>query len=243
MSRPFESDEQLDDEFDEPLSSEPDTPDELKSRIWRETLRPPALEEATESLQLLQRHKRGERDAGQEIVLRYQEGLMRYARVLLGAQLRRHLDSGDVLNDVFLDALPRLKDFEYRGKGSVLRYLKTIARHRIQNLGQRTRTPQIDGDPTHDPFWLGLEQKGELSASEELARRELQAILDEAASRLPERERELIAARHHLGRGWAEIQAEMEYPSVAAAQMAYHRAKLDWMACAGERLRDWLHPN
>jgi DNA-directed RNA polymerase specialized sigma24 family protein len=172
------------DEGPTPTPRGPSADPELRSRLWSEMVDAAPPEDATESLVLLERFRRDEAGAGDQLVLRYQDKLQRYVRVLLGAHLRRQLDSGDVLQDVLLDALPRLKDFEYRGKGSVLRYLKAAARHRIQSLGRNAGPSLDEGDAARDPFWLGLEQATEPAPGEELARRELAAILDAAASRL-----------------------------------------------------------
>jgi RNA polymerase sigma factor (sigma-70 family) len=217
-----------------------DRADELTTRLWREAQRPPVPEGATESFVLLRRHQRGEDRAGDDLVRHYQDALKRYVRVVLGARLRRAHESVDVVQDVFLSALPKLADFDYRGPGSVFRYLKTVARHRVANLGERERLPRTDGDPTTDPFWLGREQTTEGSGLEELLRSELHAVLDEAASRLNERDREIIALRHHFGADWEEIQSALDLPTRAATYMVYQRARTRWLENTGTRLRDWV---
>ena len=222
-----------------PTPRGPSADPELRSRLWSEVVDAAPREDATESLLLLERYRRDEAGAGDELVLRYQDKLQRYVRVLLGAHLRRQLDSGDVLQDVLLDALPRLKDFEYRGKGSVLRYLKAAARHRIQSLGRNAGPSRDEDDAARDPFWLGLEQVTEPAPGEELARRELAAILDAAASRLHREEQDILSARYYLERPWDEIRDEFGYPSIAAAQMAYTRAKRRWIESAERALRAW----
>ncbi len=211
-----------------------------QSRVWSAAMRPPQPVTDGESFQLLERHKRRDRAAGDELARRYQPGLHRYIRVLLGSRLRGQVESRDIVQDVFLKALPKLDEFEYRGKGSIFAYLKTVALHQVQSRGARAQLPQLDGDPTQDPFWLGLEQTTEASAPDDLTGRELRAILDEAMSRLPDTEREIVAQRHHFGLSWEQIQIDMGFPTRAAAYMAYQRAKLRWLEYAGPRLRSWM---
>ncbi len=228
---------QFSDDDEEPLDSDVDE----QSRVWSAAMRPPPPPvDDGDSFQMLERHKRRDRAAGDELVRRYQPGLHRYVRVLLGARLRAQLDTQDIVQDVFLKALPKLDDFEYRGKGSIFAYLKTVAMHQVQSRGARARLPQEGGDPTHDPFWLGLEQTTEAAAPDDLTGRELRAILDEAMSRLPDGEREIVAQRHHFGLSWEQIQVELGFPTRAAAYMAYQRAKLRWLEYASPRLRHWM---
>lgn len=230
--------EAADPDDEEPL--DPDVESDVQSRVWSTAMRPPQTVDVGESFHMLERHKRHDRAAGDELVRRYQPGLHRYIRVLLGARLRTQLETQDVVQDVFLKAWPKLDDFEYRGKGSIFAYLKTVAMHHVQSRGARTRLPQTGGDPTQDPFWLGFEQTTEAAAPDDLTGRELRAILDEAMSRLPEVEREIVAQRHHFGLTWEQIQADMGFPTRAAAYMAYQRAKLRWLEYAGPRLRNWM---
>jgi len=173
-------------------------------------------------------------------VRRYEDKLRRYVRVLLGARLRERVESVDIVQDAFVDALPRLADFEYRQKGCILAYLKSVARSRVRNLARSPRLPRIDNDPTKDAFWLDQLPGNEGSVSMDLSRRELNAILDEAASRLPERQQEVFGLRYYFNAPWDQVVAEMKYPSRAAAEMAYDRAKKQWVAYANPRLKSWV---
>lgn len=190
-----------------------------------------------ESFFLLERHRNGDREALPRLIASYEAELLRCARIELGAELRRLHESCDVLQDVYADALPRLDGFEYRGKGSILRYLKQVARSRIRNLARR---PRLDEDPAHDPFWLESVPGRDESVSGGLQRGELRALLDECLSRLPARERQVVISHRIFGAPWEDIQAELDFPTRDAAYQCYQRAKQRLIEIAGPRLLAYL---
>lgn len=193
--------------------------------------------ELGESFFLLERFKRGDKDALAKLLAAYESALLRCARIELGAELRRQHESCDVIHDVYAEAIERLEDFEYRGKGSILRYLKQVARSRIRNLARR---PRIDSDPARDPFWVESLPAADESVSAPLRRAEVRAILDDCMSRLPERERQIVISRKIFEASWEDIQAELDFPSRDAAYQCYQRAKQRLFECAGPRLHGWL---
>lgn len=189
---------------------------------------------------LFERFRGGDQDAYEPLVRRLDERLRRFVRVLLGDRLRSDEQACDIVQETLLRAIPRLSTFEPHRKGALMSFVTKIARNLVRDLARARRSPRLVASPDEDPFWLGLEQASEPAPGDGLALRELNAILDEAASRLAERDRDIVARRHVLGSSWEEIVEAMGFESRGAASMCYLRAKARWMAIAGPRLRPWL---
>lgn len=201
-----------------------------------------AAPKSDDTIAMLGRYRRGDKEAGDEFVRRYQEPLLRYVEMHLGEPLRASVESSDVVQDALVNALPRLGTFEYRGKGSLLAYLKTTAHNIIRNLARRPSPPGKHLDVDSDSSGVGIEQAREDSPSVAFARRELAGILTDAADRLPEKEREVIHLSHYLGGTWAEVAEQMGYADPHTAEQFFQRAKERWFEKARPRLRGWREP-
>ena len=59
-----------------------------------------------------------------------------------------------------------------------------------------------------------------------LCRSELEAIYDDCVRELGERQREVVLLREYGHASWSEIAAELDAPSIAAAQELYRRATI-----------------
>jgi RNA polymerase sigma factor (sigma-70 family) len=88
----------------------------------------------------------------QNVLLRQAPWLLAYLNRQMSAALRRVFEPQDVLQDVFLEAFLRIKDFKADDDDALQRWLMTIARNRVVNLcisqraGKRDfrRTWQVD---------------------------------------------------------------------------------------------------
>ncbi len=214
--------------------------DRSRTKAFEDSFSGRAHDSAEDSFPLFERFQKGDRQAGERLYQLYEDRLLRYVRIQLGAQARRQADTMDIVQGVYADFLPRVEEVQYRGRGSVLAYLKKTAHNMIRNLANRWRPPEEEAAPEQSGFWLGVEQNAEPSPTDELNRRELAAILDEAASRLPDHQREVLLQRFLFQASWDDITREMGFPSVDAAYMAYQRAKLRWLELAEPRLRPWM---
>jgi RNA polymerase sigma-70 factor (ECF subfamily) len=153
---------------------------------------PPPPEESR-SLELVAAIQAGETSAWEELYRRYHDQLLLLVRLRLGSKLRAVLQSEDVFQSVALDALSALQRFEYRGEGSLLRFLRTLVLNKIRDRadtfgaqkrsgGVPLRTAVIDGLAAPD---------GDLRYHDAVAYERLERAL----TRLPDEQRDVLLQR------------------------------------------------
>ncbi len=164
---------------------------------------------------LISRVREGDHDAWREVYRRYRPFLLLTAKRMTGTS---HEDAEDAVQSGFLHAWAEIKDFEYRGAGSLrvwlrkvvinrnfdkLRKLRTIgrtysgARGNFNDTGVFARTPATNGS----------------TPSEFMARQEAQARLAECMEAcLDHEEQELIMLRHFEQLPMTQVADIMEKP-------------------------------
>src|SRR5262245_20846215 len=177
--------------------------------------------------ELLRRAKNGDETARNHLFERYQPRILRIVRMMLGSQLRRRVDSGDIAQGAMLEAVRRLDGFEPRGPGSLLAWFRTIVRSAICAEADRPRPPgpiqSLEPSTTGKP---GIDPAGHYThALEYLERGEECVQLEDCIAELPEADRDLILLRNYAEQSWAEIAAEVGRASANAARVAYDEAK------------------
>ena len=109
----------------------------------------PQPEEITE--ELVARIKAGDKDAWNALYARYRDTLLIAIRCRLGARARKRMESEDVLQSVVGDALDELDRFEWRGKGSLRRFLNVLISNKIQNHVRKLNAQKRAGEvPLND---------------------------------------------------------------------------------------------
>lgn len=93
----------------------------------------PAAPDESASLDLVGRIRAGDEAAWNDLYRRYHDQLLLVVRMRLGRRLRGFLQSEDVFQSVALDALSALQRFEYRGPGSLQRFLNTLVVNKIRD--------------------------------------------------------------------------------------------------------------
>ncbi len=88
---------------------------------------------------LIERAQRGDREAFRDLLETYRDAVDKYVRLRLGAHFLRHVDVEDVLQETSTRAFEAICRFEWRGNGSLLRWMKGIAERVILKLAQRQR--------------------------------------------------------------------------------------------------------
>jgi len=86
---------------------------------------------------LVARAMAGDEDAYAALLRRHAMELRRLVDRRLSAPVRRKVSVEDVLQEAHLTAFQRLPDFEDRGEGSFLRWLRKIADHKAQSAVER----------------------------------------------------------------------------------------------------------
>lgn len=98
---------------------------------------------------LVDRARRGDQQAMDCLFALASDRLRLFIRLRIGARLRQHVESIDVLQCTYLEAHRKLRDFDYRGDREFLAWLCRIAVHQIHDIakhhGADKRTPKNDG--------------------------------------------------------------------------------------------------
>ena len=86
---------------------------------------------------LIERARRKDRDALTRLFDACSQRLLDSVRAELGDRLRQRLESRDVMQQVYLDALGRIDQFVERGDDAFFQWLRQIALHRICDVDRK----------------------------------------------------------------------------------------------------------
>jgi len=195
------------------------------------------------SLDLVRAAQDGNQAALNDLVDRYYERVRRIIRIKLGVNLRRYMDSGDILQGTFIAAVKGFDRFEVRDESSLIHWLAKIAERQIQDAhdhvtaqkrDRRLEVPLTSPDPESS-----REVRRELDAmvpspSVDVALGEDRALLDGCLAELRPEYRDVILLREFEGGSWKQVAEWMGSPSADAARMLYARALTD----LSERVRE-----
>jgi RNA polymerase sigma-70 factor (ECF subfamily) len=196
---------------------------------------PPPEPEAGTVL-ILERMKRGDRAAGDELALRYRERLERFVQLKMGNL--RGLAAEDIVQDAYIKLFQGLERFEYRGKDSVYAYLMRVAVNLIISQQRRpSNKPAVSGEEADDLFTrLVKEQPSPVSVA---GQSELRRILDETMQLLPEDQRHALLYRVVLGIPSKLAAQYMGLADAAAFDHLASRSKMALLKLAEPRLKEW----
>lgn len=167
--------------------------------------------------ELVERAKRGDRSALDQLMKRYQPRLLRWASGRIPSSARSLLDTSDLVQETLVRTIERLDQIENAGPGEFEGYVRRAVLNRIQDQVRRARrwssTDQIPETlPAATPSPL------ELAIGADLAER-----YERALEHLTEEERQLIHLRIELDFDHPEIAAIVGRSSPDAARMAFRR--------------------
>ncbi len=175
---------------------------------------------APESLQgLIDRARGRDEEALEQLLSVHAQRLLESVRAELGERLRRRLESQDVMQQVYLDALRDIERFENRGDDAFFQWLRRIAINRICDADRRgfqaakRRGEVRAADLGPDGSMAGLiEAIREPGARPSLAAGlgEEVALLERALGQLSEEHRQVIELRYFRQLNVAETAARME---------------------------------
>lgn len=187
---------------------------------------------------LLEKVQDGDGQALNDLCRRYQQRVLAAVRIRLGADLRRRVESWDIVQEVLIDALRRVNSFDYKTDGAFLHFLNRVVENKIrdeadrQHAGKRDRDREIsfDGKRSTDAvFPLDiLPDSASPTPSKVLSLHEDLALLEQAMDQLAaesEEYRDLIVAVKIEGRAYDEISDALGL-SVDAVRMRVKRATL-----------------
>jgi RNA polymerase sigma-70 factor (ECF subfamily) len=148
----------------------------------------------------------------------HQRRLLARIRRMMGPDAREGLESSDVLQSVYTEALQGLRAGSL-GEEKLLPWMVEVARHKIIDEARRRRERPLGGtsiEPVDSPS----------SLCTRLSERETRRGLFEALSALEPERRRVIALRCEDGCSWPRI-AVVLGRSEEAARKLYHRALLE----------------
>ncbi len=187
----------------------------------------PFLDDNTRNL--VSRALEQDRDAIDQLFVRYRDRLRAALRKLIGPKYRLLLaDSEDATHDAILSALRRLHQFEYRGEGSFLAWLLKGAEYeivrRIRGVEAKKRTA-TGGLLSLDDAAEDFVPAKDATPSQVHDETELAERIRVALQQLPDREREIIVLKRYLELDTDEICAEMGLPTEGAVRALLSRAQ------------------
>jgi RNA polymerase sigma factor (sigma-70 family) len=195
----------------------------------------PTAEELTRTHQDLLDWRNGSRQAGDSIWRRYQPAIELILRRRIAAVrnplARGKLSADDILNDAAITILGKLKEFEYRGPGSLLAWMQTIAARWVgdwvEHWERDKRSPwkeqrlDSDADADHPPPSVPVAGPGPLTQA---CDREERDQLGVAMTRLSERHHDILLLRYYFGGTWDQIASQLGSPSGEAVRKEHGRA-------------------
>jgi RNA polymerase sigma-70 factor (ECF subfamily) len=188
----------------------------------------------TKTWDLVRQAKTGDDDSLNQLFDRYYERVRRILHPRLGWQLRRRLETCDILQLAFAKAFQNFNRFEMRHEGSLLHWLAEYARHQLNDEvdkanAERRREPgpplrlddSNDGRGRVELPASGSPPSEMASASEE------RAAIHACLAELPEHYRRVIGLRDYDGLEWIEIARVMQKNSDSAVRELHRRARLE----------------
>ncbi len=179
----------------------------------------PQTPEESVSMDIVARIQGGDGEAWDELYRRYHDQLLFTVRMRLGSGLRAVLQSEDVFQSVALDAFQALQRFEYRGPGSLERFLKQMVLNKIRDrakyFGAEKRAGGVDLD---DGAIEALAAPGKDGPDYHAA--ETYGKLEGAIALLPEDMREVLLLRKVEGLSSSEVAAHLGKSDAAVRQLA-----------------------
>jgi RNA polymerase sigma-70 factor (ECF subfamily) len=174
-----------------------------------------------EDLDLINRTAAGDREAFNELVLKYQKPLY----YLLYRMVSNHEDASDLLQKTFVKAFTGLGSFQRRSTFKT--WLYQIAINLAKNVYRdRSKAQQVPIDDViirRDPRTL-----------EALIQKESRLLLRQALAGLPEKQRMTVMLRIQEGRTFEEI-AEIMQCSLGTAKANYHHGVRKLKTMMGEK--------
>lgn len=184
----------------------------------KDKISPPSGSVSEDTISLLNKAQTGDSLALDELCSRYLPRLYRWASGRLPSNVRRAVDTGDLVQEIFLSTIGRLEGLHPRSPGSFTAYLRKALLNRIKDETRKVgRKPELaalggnEADTAPSPLdrTIGLD---------------LREQYESAMMQLKEDDRAAVFLRVELKMGYAEIAGVLNKPSPDAARMTVQRA-------------------
>jgi RNA polymerase sigma-70 factor (ECF subfamily) len=187
----------------------------------------------TDSLELVRRARRGEREALSALLERFRGRLLDRIRLMMGERARAYADSTDFLQETFTAVVQRIELVDVQDDRDLLRWMTWIARNAIRD------SVRSDRDTRFEQLSVSLSSnKGGRSASGDtpsgqLAQVELGLRLAEALETLPREQRDVVDLHDFEGLTFREV-GERLGTSEDQARWQHRRALLGLARLLGD---------
>ena len=203
------------------------------NRTRRQGLTQPSPRNPEEIKGLVDQAKSGDVTALNELFARYHGTMIDVARRRLGARLKQKEEADDLAQTTFREATRDFSQYQYRGEGSLMRWLIQILQNKIRDkaeyysAGKRdmARERSVDdgsedsGLPSYDP------PSHDLSVTREVQRSEEFGILRDALGELSDDHRQAIQLVFFQGLTLRKAGEQMGGRSEDAVRMLLRRAE------------------
>ena len=196
---------------------------------------PPEEEpDLSESIELVRRSQDGDAAAREALVARYYDRVQAMVRKRMGADLRGAMESGDLVQEVMLNAARAIDGFEVRSHEELVGWFARVVENQVHSARRRQGALKRDrkrevslqdlaGRPEDSQAEFQPADDAEAPA-EQAELNEEDARVREAIAELEEPQRRVVELRARDGLSWSEIAERVGLPSPDAARMLYVRA-------------------
>jgi RNA polymerase sigma-70 factor (ECF subfamily) len=191
--------------------------------------------ENDETAKLVTRAKNGDAPALNELFLRYNQLMIEVARRRIGPRLRLKEEPDDLAQTTFREATRDFQNYEYRGEGSLVRWLIQILQNKIRDKAEfyaagkrdssRERTMEGPRDPEADAMPTIEPPSQDLSVTMQVSRGESYTHLRAALEELSPEHRQAITLVFFEGKQLREAGEIMGGRSEDAVRMMLRRAE------------------
>lgn len=187
-----------------------------------------------ETERLVERAQSGDVDALNRLFTRYHGFLVEQARRRLGPKLRLKEEADDLAQTTFREATRDFDKYEYRGEGSLVRWLSRILQNKIRDKAEfyaagkrdvsRERAMEDTGSSDSDAPRLDL-PSDDLTVTTQVQRAESFEILRDALGQLSPEHRKAITLVFFEGLSLREAGERMDGRTEDAVRMLLRRAE------------------
>ncbi len=181
--------------------------------------------------ELLGRYRAGDREALGRLITAYYARIVTIVRVRLGPAMLERAAVEDFVQDVMARIVESAQDFEPQPGAAWIDWVARLAQNAIADRSRRESALKRGGGLAGEIRQLA--ESSSVSAVIDdstgvvtnVARREMQTLLEETLARLPDAHREVILLRDYAGYDWKAIAEKMERASPEACQELHRRAR------------------
>lgn len=171
---------------------------------------------ADDTAELLRRVGEGDQPSLNALMVRYRPRLMERIRLMLGDEARCWAETADFAQTVMLDVMREAKQVKIADGRGFLRWLSSIARNNIKDMGRRRRLESISTFSR----WMCHDSPWRAAADQENIDRMLEALEE-----LKPDDRRVLELRHFAALPFNDVAKEMER-SLDATKQLHRRALL-----------------